>query len=181
MAYLGSFGGRKPIAPLLDLLQVALETDPRSTLRVISDDPDGSFFEAAQSRGLVEAIQLGSLPSEDVGAALASCDIGVVFLAPGESAACQTPTKVGEYLAWGLPLVCNSVVGDVPALIERFGVGIVLDDLDLESMRAAFPEIMALAMDSELPAQAHAAARTAFSLERVSRLQVELVHEVMRG
>jgi len=51
---------------------------------------------------------------------------GLAFYKPGYSRKGCCPTKVGEYLACGLPVVINEGVGDIDQIISKEGVGVVI-------------------------------------------------------
>lgn len=67
----------------------------------------------------------------DVPALLNAADIGFCFIKSSYSSLGVSPTKLGEYLSCGLPVICNSGVGDVEKLVHETRSGVVLDG-DLE-------------------------------------------------
>lgn len=64
---------------------------------------------------------------ERVGAHLAAADAAIAFIEPCYSKISSSPTKIGEYLAAGLPIVTGRGVGDVEALLEDHDCGVILD------------------------------------------------------
>lgn len=78
---------------------------------------------------------------------LAAADLGSCFIVPGGSSAGVSPTKLGEMLACGLPVIANAGVGDVEEQIARIGGGVTLsDDSDaaIERAVAAIPALLAI-------------------------------------
>src|SRR5205823_7759921 len=63
---------------------------------------------------------------------------------PGYSKLASSPTKFAEYLASGLPVVSTRGIGDIDAVIEDEGVGVLLDDFTAESYAKAFRRADAL-------------------------------------
>ena len=53
------------------------------------------------------------------GCYLAAADFGISFIRPVPSKVSSSPTKIGEFLGAGLPVVCTSGVGDLDALVTR--------------------------------------------------------------
>jgi hypothetical protein len=49
----------------------------------------------------------------------------------------SSPTKVGEYLASGPPILANRGVGDVDAIVERHHVGVFMEDFSDHSYAKA--------------------------------------------
>lgn len=85
-------------------------------------------------RGLVNAggldqsrIVVESLPQSNVAKALAGGDIGLLLRVPTTVNVVSQPTKVGEYLAAGLPIAVERGTGGVPAAFDDRGAGITVD------------------------------------------------------
>lgn len=96
---------------------------------------------------------------------LASCQAGVAFYKPGYSRKGCCPTKVGEYLACGLPVIINSGIGDNDEIIKNEGVGVVIDEFSDEAYRFAIDKIASLLRDGmELRKRCRLAAERYFSL-----------------
>ncbi|MDQ1639492.1 MAG: hypothetical protein QOF62_2831 [Pyrinomonadaceae bacterium] len=76
--------------------------------------------------------------SGDVPSYLSAADAGLAFIKPSFSKQASSPTKYGEYLACGLPLVINAGVGDSDELTMTPGVGVLINEFnESEYMRAA--------------------------------------------
>jgi glycosyltransferase involved in cell wall biosynthesis len=78
-----------------------------------------------------------------------------------------SPTKIPEYLAVGLPVVCNAGVGDVDELLTSERVGVVLQSFDDVAYQAAAAEAIRLAEDDEVRARCKHVARTRFDLNSI--------------
>jgi glycosyltransferase involved in cell wall biosynthesis len=68
---------------------------------------------------------------------LSAADAGLCFYTPTLSSLAVSPTKLGEYLACGIPAYCNRGVGDVERIIGITEGGHVLPDFSQESLEAA--------------------------------------------
>jgi glycosyltransferase involved in cell wall biosynthesis len=60
---------------------------------------------------------------------LAAADIGVLLRRDHPVNAAASPTKLGEYLAAGLPVITTRFAGDAPGILDTSGCGIVLGDV----------------------------------------------------
>jgi len=79
-----------------------------------------------------------SISSRDVSSYLSASDAGLAFIKPSFSKQASSPTKYGEYLACGLPLIINSGVGDSDELMMTEGVGVLVSEFNnSEYARAA--------------------------------------------
>jgi glycosyltransferase involved in cell wall biosynthesis len=71
---------------------------------------------AAAGKGLLSSTRVVSVSPEEVPDYLSAADFGLSFIAPAPSKAASSPTKLGEYLSCGLPVVLNAGVGDADDL-----------------------------------------------------------------
>lgn len=71
---------------------------------------------------------LVSLSHGDVPYALSRCDIGLLFRRKDPVNRVSSPTKFGEYLAAGTPVVMTDGVGDFSSLVEPNRIGLLVSD-----------------------------------------------------
>ncbi|MBI1193282.1 MAG: glycosyltransferase [Bacteroidetes bacterium] len=71
-------------------------------------------------------------------------DLGLFFIVPTFSKQASSPTKMGELMGMGIPLVCNSGVGDVGDIVQQSQCGIALDVNDPEQMQASVTQVESL-------------------------------------
>jgi glycosyltransferase involved in cell wall biosynthesis len=71
-------------------------------------------------------------------------DITLSFIKPVYSKLSSSPTKLGEVLAMGIPVITNSGVGDVADIIRKTNGGYVIDTFDTASLQMAVEQIPAL-------------------------------------
>ena len=58
---------------------------------------------------------------------LSIVDIGINFIQPGYSRLAQSPTRIGEFLSMGIPVICNKYIGDLETIIPSLNAGTVID------------------------------------------------------
>jgi len=92
-----------------------------------------------------------------VGLSVCRADAGVSLRA-------AMPTKLGELLAVGRPVVVNPGLGDMDAIIGRHRCGVVLGGTDRESLDAALDELDELLADPATPDRCRSAAEAHFDL-----------------
>jgi glycosyltransferase involved in cell wall biosynthesis len=88
-----------------------------------------------------------------------------MFFAAEMSEIARSPTRMGEALAAGLPIISNETVGDVAEIIRRHHVGVVVEDASQPSMLRAALALHRLLHDPLLPGRCRKAAETCFSLK----------------
>jgi glycosyltransferase involved in cell wall biosynthesis len=79
----------------------------------------------------------------------------------------SSPTKNGEYLACGLPLILNEGIGDSDALIDQWEAGVLIRDFTDEEFGAAANKIEAMVAAPNAREKARSVAEQLFDLERV--------------
>jgi glycosyltransferase involved in cell wall biosynthesis len=103
---------------------------------------------------------------DEVGAHLAAADAAISFIQPSPSKASSSPTKIGEYLAAGLPVVATSGVGDLDAQLGP-DVAVLVATHDERAHHEAAVALRALIDDPATAERCHVLAHTLFSLDEV--------------
>ena len=88
-----------------------------------------------------------SAPHHEVPAWLRRCAASFFLIRPSFAKRASCPTKLGEALACGLPVLANAGVGDVADLIEEEHVGVVVDDSSPTSLRQGINRLKDLLAD----------------------------------
>lgn len=102
------------------------------------------------------------------------------FIRPTQAKRASCPTKLGEALACGLPVVCNRGIGDLDDFIEQQAVGVLLDSFTDEAYGRAAIRLSQLLEDPDLPVRCRALAERRFSLEAGIRAYESLYREICR-
>lgn len=147
LVYLGSLGTVYRLDAILAVFAAARERLPGLKLLFIGSGPVESIVSEAQRLGIplnVEEIRTVTAGRNDVAHWLNAGDAGLCFCTPTFSSLGVSATKVGEYLACGLPVVGNRQIGDFAKIVDAIGSGYVLDDLTGPSIRSAGEAIPAL-------------------------------------
>jgi hypothetical protein len=151
LAYLGSLGSWYMLGEMLDFFRVMLARDPAAVFLFVTHDPPEAILAAASERGIPQdSIVVRPASRDEVPLFMAAADIGIFFIAPVFSKKASSPTKMGEMLALGLPLVTNAGVGDVARIVEETGCGVAIERFDDESYGRALDAIAALAQAPEV-------------------------------
>jgi len=111
-----------------------------------------------------------TVPPAEVPSFLSSCDFGVSFIKPCYSKLSSSPTKIGEYLAAGLPFITNAGIGDVDELVRQERVGILTQSFEPAAYQHAILEMLQLLENREqVRCRCRHVAESHFSLSRVGR------------
>lgn len=124
--------------------------------------------EACAERGLTNVVFTGSIPRKELGAIVSSCDVAVVSFANRPVLATNSPNKLFDALAAGLPAIVNSA-GWTRDLVGDHDAGTYVDVTKPEELADA---LIVLRDDAELRARqgrnSRALAETTFARERLA-------------
>jgi len=143
LVYLGSLGTWYLLEEMLELFANLMRLRPDAHFLFVSPDASPRAQEVAARFGIPEnRIIIRSVRRSEVPDLLATADYGISFIKPSYSKIGSSPTKLGEYLAMGLPVVTNGDVGDVAEIVRAMDAGVVVDALDPDSLRRAASEVL---------------------------------------
>lgn len=166
LGYVGSVGPLYMLDAMLDCFKTLLELRPDARLIIVNLSSHDHIRERIRVHALPECkIDLKSVEYKDVISELWRMDAGICFVLPRPSMAAAAPTKVGEYLASGLPCIANVHSGDIKEILEGNNIGVCVEDFTSASYRKALMRLVVLADAPETCARCVEAAQREFSLE----------------
>ncbi|HLL70685.1 MAG TPA: glycosyltransferase [Pyrinomonadaceae bacterium] len=141
---------------------------PDAFLRILTTSSREQAAATLERAGLDAAdFWIGAVRPSEVPRYLRRARLGLSFRKATFSQIAASPTKIPEYLAAGLPAVCNAGIGDTDELLTRSRTGIVLRDFDEHTLDEAALAALALAYDAEASARCVEAAHRHFDLVSV--------------
>ena len=131
LGYVGSIGTWYMLSEMLDFYQVYRRTAENTCFLFISGEEPNVLINAAREKGIPEQeIRVHSVLHSEVPRYISLFDCSVFFILPSYSKKASSPTKQGELMAMGIPIVCNSGVGDTASIIEGFQAGSVVSEFN---------------------------------------------------
>jgi glycosyltransferase involved in cell wall biosynthesis len=150
---------------LAALFAVARRRDPSAQFEVITRDDPQEVRRAIDPAGALGArMRIAARRPQEMPDAVRGHDVSVMFFTDGLSKLGSSPTRMGEILGCGLPVIANGV-GDVGRILTEHRVGVLAFGPADADMVAALDALDALAADPALPSRCRAAAQAVFSLE----------------
>ena len=132
------------------------------------------------ARGISEDhFSIRTVAAREMPSYLAAGDAGLSFIKRCFSKLASSPTKNGEYLACGLPIVINSGIGDSDGLVHESQAGILIDNFNERDFDAAWIAIQELVNDPNIKAKARAAAERVFDLNSVGADRYARLYEAL--
>jgi glycosyltransferase involved in cell wall biosynthesis len=142
LTYLGSIGTWYMLDEMLSYFEEMLKLRPSSVFLIITKDDQVALRNRIAVHQLPnESIRITSADREELPKLLMASDQSIFFILPAFSKKASSPTKMGELLAMGIPVIGNAGVGDVALLIENMDVGKVLNDFSIGSYRKVVSEM----------------------------------------
>ena len=142
-SYLGSIGGWYLTDEIMRFYKVISDSIPDAKFLFISPvEQHEKIKNAAQKIGLAaEKILVKYASRRQVPALLSLGDYSVFFINPCYSKQSSSPTKHGEIMAMGIPVINNAGVGDVEGIVEKYSAGIILKDFSQAELKRAADSI----------------------------------------
>lgn len=145
------------------------------------DDPAAVRSALGLEPELMDRVRIAPSPSDRVQEVLHGQIASVMFYAGGETSELgRSPTRMGEVLGCGLPVVGNAGVGDVARIIERYRVGVLVGSGTEAEMEVAWDALQTLLADPDLPGRCRAAAEEVFSLSAGTEAYRRLYRDIIR-
>lgn len=168
LVYVGALGGWYLTAEMAQFMAAAHRRDPRTFSMVLTQSPPEQVLGPLREAGVSERdLLVQKVAPDDVPRYLRAADLALSFIKPCYSKLASSPTKMAEYLASGLPVVCNAGIGDVDALVERERVGVLLRELDEAHYLEALERAERLAEEPNVAARCRGVAERHFDLHSV--------------
>lgn len=168
IVYSGSLDGWYLTERMADFFAGFVRRNGAAHLVWLTNGSHDRVKELMQSRGIsADRFSVLSVPSKLVPSYLSAADAGLAFIKRCISKLASSPTKNGEYLACGLPLIINAGIGDSDALVNQWNAGVLLEDFTEAEYTRIGTLIEAMAARQEARQSARAVAEQLFDLQTV--------------
>lgn len=145
LGYLGSLGTWYRIEEMMQYFALVRKKYSEAVFLLLTpDDPEIIYAAAEKSAVPKNSLRIHAAVREKVPSLFKAADAGIFFINPSFSKKGSSPTKLGEMLAMGIPVICNSGIGDVDYIINDCKAGIVLPDMSVRSMEASLEKLPVL-------------------------------------
>ena len=139
VSYLGSIGAWYLLDEMLAQFAVIKQQNPGAKMLFVTQEPAEMVLAAARNVPGLEATDFLVRPAtrKEVPGLIAASNLNLFFIKQSYSKKASSPTKLGEILAMGLPVICNDGVGDVADIIRQTDGGYAVSDLAPPGYEAA--------------------------------------------
>ncbi len=177
-SYLGSVGMWYMLNEMLLLFKQAKQRYPNAYFLFITHSNPAIIRSKAKELHLSEEdIGVMELPRKEVPIAIKASDINISFIKPVYSKISSSPTKLGEVLSMGIPVIVNSGVGDVEQTVSDAEAGYILHGFSENELEGAINAIPQLLQKSSTAIRASSC--ELYSLDRGVGLYAACYHTVL--
>lgn len=181
LAYVGSLGTWYMGHEMVRLFKELLRARPQATFLVMTQSPEIAN-ELFEREGIpLERYVALTVESEDIPTFLSAADFAVAFIKPCYSKVSSSPTKIGEYLAAGLPFITNRGIGDLDALLEQNAVGALVNRFDEGGYAGAVCTVLQMLEDASVRQRCRTVAEKIFSMRAIGQPSYVSVYRELEG
>jgi glycosyltransferase involved in cell wall biosynthesis len=145
LLYLGSLGSSYLLPEMMALFSQVLLIYPNAYFLFVSNNGQELVDEARKVQQIdSDRIRFVSVDRCEVPSFIALAHLSVIFIQPDLAHAGCSPTKLAELFACNVPVIANTGVGDLDAIIELSRNGsVVVDNFDDNTLKQAILQVMA--------------------------------------
>ncbi len=149
LSYVGSFGSWYMLDEMLWFFQRLQKNIPRTKFMMLSKDNPQLVYSKLDTYGIDRKdIIVRQSERKNMPKYLMLSSMSIFFILPVFSKKASSPTKQGEIMGMGIPLIANSGIGDSDTIIAESGCGHVIHDFNEDEFDAAVAHIPVLLQQS---------------------------------
>jgi glycosyltransferase involved in cell wall biosynthesis len=131
LGYIGSIGTWYMLEEMLECFNVISLSNPRAKMLFVTGERPENIRTKALAKGIDSSkLMITSVTHQHVPMHISLFDWSIFFIRPTFSKKASSPTKQGEIMAMGVPVICNAGVGDTDKIVHDYQSGIVLTELN---------------------------------------------------
>jgi glycosyltransferase involved in cell wall biosynthesis len=120
ISYVGSIGTWYMLDEMLDFFKCLKTKKPNAKFFFITKDDPQLILQKVKSKKIdISSIKIQPSSREMMPSYIGASNFSIFFILPVFSKKASSPTKMGEIMNLGIPIICNSGVGDVDEIMEE--------------------------------------------------------------
>lgn len=136
ISYLGSIGTWYMLDEMLDFFAILKQNKSNAKFLFISKDNPSIILNAAKKKRINQNdIIIKSANRDEVPYYISLSNYSIFFIKPLYSKKASSPTKMGEIMNLGIPVICNSGVGDVDITMNEVDSNLLLKEFSIEEYK----------------------------------------------
>lgn len=175
LLYLGSIGTWYMLDEMMEFFSVLKQKNEHAKFLFVTKDEHERIYHTAEKYNIRDSVIIRPGAREEIPYLISISNYSIFFILPSYSKKASSPTKQGEIMAIGIPVICNTNVGDTDKIVNDYNSGIIINDFSVSSYQNAIDK-----MSSEFDApKIMEGAKDYFSLESGVEKYAAIYHAVL--
>lgn len=129
LSYIGSLGTWYMPEEMMRFFKRLLLKKPDAIFFIVTHDHPKPIFDLAKKFDVPEKnLRTAVARRTEVPAYISISTVSIFFIKPVFSKKASSPTKQGEIMGMGVPIICNSGIGDTDMVIKKYQAGWVVEE-----------------------------------------------------
>lgn len=143
VSYLGSLGTWYMLNEMLDFYSVLISIDPSYHFMIVSNDIWKKEWDDLLNQKKIpkKNIHVFNAKRTEMPTYISLSEFSLFFIKPCYSKISSSPTKHGEIMMMGVPIITNSGIGDMQKIISETKSGVILHEFDNFSYKEAILDL----------------------------------------
>lgn len=147
LMYTGAIGTWYMLDEMFDFFKRLLLKSKAKFLFITYDDPENILRVARRKNVDENLIRIVKAQHTQVPSMLSISDLSIFFIRPLYSKMASSPAKQGEIMSMGIPIICNSNIGDSDRIIREAHGGMIIRSFSTEDYDFVVDQIPQLLMN----------------------------------
>lgn len=152
IGYIGNISGAYNIMPIIKIFIKILKINKNSILNIYTNE-DSKFLEKhiIESKILNKNYLIKSVDRYELAKIIPKFDIGIFNLKLKYSLTASFPTKIGEFLSSGVPIICNNFNEDIINYVNDNKIGLIVDFYDeIKNVTSFYNKVIKIKNDKQI-------------------------------
>lgn len=150
IGYVGSIGTWYMLQEMLVCFKAFRQQKANALMLFITTEPAHMILSLAEQLGIPgESIRILPAARQEVPYYISLMQYSLFFIKPCFSKKASSPTKQGEIMAMGVPVLCNNGVGDTGYVVKEYHSGVAVDDFFESSLKEAIDRLIHTTFDQD--------------------------------
>src|SRR5690554_7369 len=150
LGYVGSIGTWYMLPEMLEYFKRLSERKQTAKFLFVSGDNPQMITDLAKEKGIDTAqIIIEKCLHKEVPTYISLFDQSIFFILPVYSKKASSPTKQGEIMAMGIPVVCNAGVGDTDLVVKKYKSGVIIESFNDKDYKEAVEQSLTIQFEPE--------------------------------
>lgn len=142
LSYLGALGTWYLLNEMLMFFKCLRAIKPTAKFLFITTEPPSEIYAIASNLGITKDLLIVTKATRtQVPTLLSLSNVSIFFIKPGFSKKATSPTKAGEMMAMGIPLICNDKIGDMEKIIKETHAGTLVTSFTHEEFTEVIKKV----------------------------------------